>query len=987
MAHTQSHWYDDLDQRQINTHTYTDTFGHDFVTRQTNVNILQLNIRSISKNFDEFIVLLSNQIIHFHVIILTEAWITLQDNKHYNLPGYDTQYSYGTINKCDGVVIFTDTTLSASFTQIHLPGSNSTQINFTKYNKTYDVLAIYRPPSENTQQFIQNLEAYVEDIQVTNRQYILAGDLNIDILNNEPDVSTDDYINLLTGKGLVSAINTYTRVTTNTRTCIDHIFVNNPDLVTSAVLQTNITDHYVTAVSIQTRGNDKEEEQKTYTTVTDHTRLTNLLTEEKWTKVMNEDDVNIATQVFINTIQQYVTDCTTNIQVTGRRQKLKPWITDQLVILIRDRDRLSRRVKRQPDNIQLREDYRQTRNQVTNMIKDTKHRYYREKINQNNKNTSKIWKTINEITGTTKKMNMITEIQDTNGQIVTKDEPKLIPDVFNKYFTDVGRQLADKFQNNNQNTTFDNYNNRTNIYWRPADETEIEHYIRQLGVKSSSGLDGISTYLLKRYSTNLVQPLTYLTNLAFTTGIFPDILKKTVVVPIHKTGDKKQTSNYRPISLTSNVAKIIEKAMKTRLINFMETYILTDNQYGFRQNRSTQDAIVLLTDRIYKSLDSHNKTLTIFLDLQKAFDTVSHTKLLNKLYNSGVRGVAHDLLTSYLTGRKQCVRIHDKLSDETTVTYGVPQGTVLGPVLFLMYVNELCRINIDGSLVCFADDTVLQFTGTTWEETYEKATSGMRTIKQWLDENWLTLNISKTKYMTYSLNNKGQPQQQTLQIHKMNCDQTDCNCDYVDKVTQFKYLGVIIDQHLRWDRHVTQTRNRLRATTYKLRQLRQILDKKTMRQVYMALVQSIAQYGILAWGGAYNIHLDQINKILNIILRVTINKPYRYPSRLLYNELQVQHLTQLYSRQLLLYVYKQRHNRDFHIQHRHETRHRLNNNLLLPKIHTTTYKHSPSYLSLKLYNYLPLYIKNTTIHKIYKKEISIWILQTQHEILYTYIHN
>ena len=201
----------------------------------------------------------------------------------------------------------------------------------------------------------------------------------------------------------------------------------------------------------------------------------------------------------------------------------------------------------------------------------------------------------------------------------------------------------------------------------------------------------------------------------------------------------------------------------------------------------------------------------MFLNLQKAFDTVSHHILATKLNNAGIRGNSLHLIQNYLQDRLQTVRIKDTLSTPIANRYGIPQGTVLGPLLFLIYMNDLCELPLDCIVISFADDTVLYFEGETWTDVFKTANDTINTVKKWLDQHLLTLNIQKTQYITFSINNTGQPQNTyTIKIHETKCNAVHCSCSELKRVKSIRYLGVIIDNHLKWDEHIKLTATRIR---------------------------------------------------------------------------------------------------------------------------------------------------------------------------------
>ncbi|CAG9137778.1 unnamed protein product [Plutella xylostella] len=322
-------------------------------------------------------------------------------------------------------------------------------------------------------------------------------------------------------------------------------------------------------------------------------------------------------------------------------------------------------------------------------------------------------------------------------------------DHVNDYFASVGKRLAEKITSGHgdiDKAIKQNINSipilSNTFVLSETDNREVEITLKLLKDDCAVGWDSIPAKVLKSSSNVLVPLMTHICNLSFRSGIFPESFKIDIIHPIHKGGNMDSVNNYRPISVLPAMSKILEKLINARLIKFFAKYnILSDNQYGFRMNRSTQDAILNLTDTVVRKLDSNYKCIGIFLDLAKAFDTVSIPTLLDKLERVGFRDGSLKLFNSYLTNRQQMVRIGDHSSTLKTVNFGVPQGSILGPSLFLVYINDLCNLNISkGSIISFADDTTLIFHGESWEDVARTAENGLKAVTEWLRSNLLTLN-------------------------------------------------------------------------------------------------------------------------------------------------------------------------------------------------------------------------------------------------------
>ncbi|RVE51752.1 hypothetical protein evm_003555 [Chilo suppressalis] len=329
-------------------------------------------------------------------------------------------------------------------------------------------------------------------------------------------------------------------------------------------------------------------------------------------------------------------------------------------------------------------------------------------------------------------------------------------------------------------------------------------------------------------------------------------------------------------------------------------------QYGFRAKTSTEDAVLDLTSNIYKHLDNKRKCIAVFLDLQKAFDTVSIPILLCRLENLGIRGVALNWFKDYLQNRSQTVRLGGHFSESASCNYGVPQGSTLGPTLFLAYINGLCKIHLKkGELFMFADDTALVFYGSSWNEVKITAEKGLSKVTAWLENSLLSLNVNKTKYICFSINKASSPKKSfSLAIHTYPCNllsdiPSDCNCAKLDRVKSFKYLGVMIDEHLKWDAHISLISGRIRKLMYVFKNLRTVTNLPLLIRVYKSLGESLICYCICAWGGAAQVHLIKLERAQRAVLKVLMSLPIRHPTASLYEKTKVLSVRKLFIYQVI----------------------------------------------------------------------------------------
>ena len=344
----------------------------------------------------------------------------------------------------------------------------------------------------------------------------------------------------------------------------------------------------------------------------------------------------------------------------------------------------------------------------------------------------------------------IDKIRDCDGTIATS--PQLIAEKFNEYFTNIAEKLKSTLpQGMGDAYQFLGNSNLNTLFLEQTNSTEISSIINNLKVKATSDLNVATIKKAASLNSKFSQVITDVINVSFTEGIFPSALKIAKTVPIYKAGSKIDIENYRPISLLSAFSKIYEKIMYDRIYCFLTQHkVLIENQFGFRRGRSCEDALLTAQNEILNCLTKKQTSLLLLIDFSKAFDMVDHDILLRKLDHYGIRGVAHAWIKSYLSSRKQYVALNNKNSKILDVIYGVPQGSVLGPLLFLIYINDIPNVCELAKFIMYADDANILITGNSNAEIEKIFTKLANNFETWVNSNGLIINLKKTNYMIFA---------------------------------------------------------------------------------------------------------------------------------------------------------------------------------------------------------------------------------------------
>ena len=958
------------------TEDFESLLNNDF---KGSLSFLHINIRSLNKNKSQLEELMSSYNIIPDIIGISETKINKKTNTNFlSITGYNF-HSVDSMLNSGGVGVYIKDSIvysirqdlnfkSVSYESIWL--EISVVVN-CKNNKNILVGLIYRHPGTSIPDFSKKFSDFLLENVNNYKDICIFGDININYLNDKV-ASVKNYLNQINSFGLTNLIKVPTRINNSGGTLIDHFYCSTPEkVIHSHVLLSDISDHFPLYIKLKNCNLIKNKFKIKNRYFQDFSKINTkkLLTDASLIFSLHETNKLIQSKNSINTkfsnligkIKEITSKNVPSKKLSKAKLKLKtkPWITKAILKSIKQKNKMYKNLcKNNFNNLIKVHEYKKYRNKLTKIKTISKKAYYEKMLKTSDKNTSKIWKIINNLSNRKTQEEQFPNQLDINENSFTK--PIDIVNNLNNYFANIGLQTGIK-KSDAPNTPNKIKSISNSFFWLDVTEIEIFNIIKSLDSNKANGYDNISVKILKKINSHVCKVISELINQSYYESKYPDSLKLAKVIPIFKSGSKKLPGNYRPISILSNLNKIIEKVIYNRLYSFFtKNNILNSSQFGFREGHSTTMALSEFVEGVLKKFDKGEAVCAVLLDLSKAFDTVDRRILLNKLECYGIRGKMQSLIKSYLDQRKQFVNFSGYESTCEKIDVGVPQGSVLGPLLFLVHINDL-QNNTNLKILNFADDTLLYrtFEKKTYLQDNENLNLELQKVSNWLKENKLKLNVDKTRTILFHPG-------KSVFWKNLNFE-VKIGKTAVKMVKSYKYLGVIIDNNLNWTEHIEMVKSKLLKAIGVLYKTRYFLNENSLYLIFNSLFMSHIRYGLLCWGRTNKTKTNEINVLINKAIRCIHFKKYNESVSNLKITKKVLNVENLFKYELGVFMFKYINNflpvnfncyfKSINKVHSHSTR-SSKTNFFLPRFNNKYGLQSLSYQGSKLWTELPINLKD-----------------------------
>lgn len=746
---------------------------------------------------------------------------------------------------------------------------------------------VYKSPQDNVSQFMNEFENWCEEIVDLNDFCLIVGDFNINVALN--DNNSKKLIDIGKRFHLEQRITEPTRETASSNTVIDLLFTNCDKILHNIDNVNNISDHNIIEIKLcNNMRNDKPKiVKKDYWIWSNYSRdkLANELFEVDWELYHNCVDMDSKADCLINLL-----DCAVKRLVfkkPAHDRPNQPWYNNELRKMKNEVKHLKYEFN-QCKNEDRWKIYHKKRNEYKYELKKAENNYVKNKIDKSKKNGRLLWKNIKELYDS--KKNEINTVKFNN---IVENDPVKIAKNFNSFFVESLNQIRENIQPSVQNNYLDKIKKNDNKFiMEPVTLNKLKKILSL--VKNKNYVDNINGKVLNDAIENPIFAVEFckLINEILLTGAMPSSWKVSTIVPIKKVANAKSEIQFRPINMLPIYEKVLELIIKQQLLKFiMKNDILIKEQSGFRERHSCESALNEVINYWLESMQEDKYVVCIFLDLKRAFETVDRNVLLMKLK---LYGIEHEFFVNYLDNRKHCTKFNEIFSEKISCDIGLPQGSGLAPLLFILYINDLIKNLHNLEVKLFADDTLLMISGNDVNSLINKANEDLSTISDWLNFNYLSLNIEKTKAMIISLKN----------INYDSINKISISNNIIDFVTEYKYLGVWIDCKLNFNKHTEMLVNKMISKLQLFKRLSKRLNCFTLSLLYKSLVAPNIDYCSSILFMLNDTQVDKIQKVQNRFMRLILKAPWLTPIKDMLDNLKWKSIKQKICFNTLKFIFK-----------------------------------------------------------------------------------
>ena len=923
--------------------------------------IMSINTRSFS-NFWKFEAILSSKAPP-DVLVVSETWFKSESTV--NLPNYSSYHVCRPSGRGGGISIFVRDNLQSSAID-SLSYQNATiEITTTTiilHGQKIIILGVYRPHSDSIENFTATMNDILNSPLLASRNVVLTGDLNLNLLNiDQADIG--QFVHLMQSFHYLPRISKPTRFSSInssvSATCLDHFWSNFAFSANSGVISIDITDHcpifLAFPIAIDKSINDKT--KITFRDLSSGNKIifSNKISEFDWTGLFCTD-VSRFTQGVLSTLDAFFKDSfPIKCKFISKKRLINPWMNSECLELIKLKSEFFKRFKRK---LITPVENNAMKNLVNSKIRKAKRDYFKFKFNQYRCDARKTWNMIKNLLGVVKGISVIKSIF-WNNTVVTDDFD--VAECFNSYFSSVAAELDVKIPQSSHDPLAWIPSNDSTFNLSPASSEEISAVINNLK-NTKSGLDVLPVKTFKENINTLKPVMLSIVNQCFSTGCFPRVLKLGIVTPIFKKGDKSMVSNYRPITCLHYFSKIIERILYNRVNEyFINNALLHENQFGFRRGRSTEHAILKMLDFMYDAVDRKNYGLAVLIDYKKAFDTINHLILGKKLLKYGVGGNELSLIIDYIADRPQKVRIGSTLSNTKTLNIGLPQGSVLSPLLFIIYINDLNFLSDNFTPILFADDTTLLFQNNSYNDLIDTCNAELIKFKTWTETNRLSLNVLKTHVLFFTYRSVPSTPPEIFYGNTK-----------LEIKNQSSFLGVIVDNKLKFNLHVKQICNKLSKSIGIIYKLKDSVPTKILINLYYSFAYPYLQYCNTTFSNTYNCHLEPLQVLQKRLLRLINNVPYLSHTNELFHKNSILKLKDINIYCTGIYVYKNIDSFPSISSHNYNTRNHTNLRSTFQR--TSVTQQNISHMGPRIWNSIPPNIRSLPSINSFKRNLKLHLL-------------